>query len=119
MAIHYDEMHNMDTAATRVVVRDDASSKGPNMYYSYEKERETTFTEDGQVMLLKIRDNAFRLIELSGAATVERIIQGVGGDSWHMLACVDRLAEIGDLKEVQMAQPVRGQDRIFIRPKQA
>lgn len=29
MAIHYDEMHNMDTAATRVVVRDDASSKGP------------------------------------------------------------------------------------------
>lgn len=70
------------------------------MSYHYVTERPVVFTEEGQVMLIKIRDKAKALHEKAGAFTVQKLIAEIGGDSWHMLACIDRLAEIGDIAKV-------------------
>ncbi len=67
------------------------------MSYDYETEKAFVFTDKGQKMLLSVRDNAFRLISIAGAARIDKILANQIGDSWAMLACVDRLVEIGDL----------------------
>lgn len=85
------------------------------MSYAYETERPAFFTESGQVMFLKIRDNANRLISLAGAARFQEITKDVSGDSWTMLACVDRLVELGELREVAQPERTPGQYRIFVK----
>lgn len=82
--------------------------------YAYPVHRPFVFTEDGQITFLKIRDNAKRLIAASGAATCERIMSVASGDSWEMLACVDRLVELGELLEVPNTWSKAGQHRLFI-----
>jgi hypothetical protein len=88
------------------------------MSYDYQIERAFVFTEEGQVMFLKIRDTAKSLIETSGAASCERIISGCTGSSWSMLACVDRLVELRELLEVPNPHSRAGQHRLFIRGRQ-
>lgn len=85
------------------------------MAYDYQKERPYLFTEEGQVMFLKIRDIAHGLIKLAGAASMQAITNSpwVNGDSWHKLAAVDRLVELGELKEIT-GPNVLGQDRVFV-----
>lgn len=86
------------------------------MSYSYQTERKNVFTENGQVMFLAIRDNAKSLIASAGCARMDKIIAGCGGgDSWTMLACVDRLVELGEIVEVKQLVAVAGQFRIFTR----
>lgn len=87
------------------------------MSYDYATERPFVFTEDGQLMLLRIRDQAQSLIKLSGAATLMYITAGITGDSWLMMACVDRLVEIGELMEVPNPKSSWAQHRIFIARK--
>lgn len=68
------------------------------MAHEYSEHRDRVFTEEGHKLLLQIRDRAFKLIRESGAATLGRLVAESSGDSWLMLACVDRLVELGDLK---------------------
>ncbi len=68
--------------------------------YDYEVEKKNVFTEDGQVMFLAIRDNIKYLLELSGAVRLEQAIKGISGDSFLMIACIDRLVELGELEEI-------------------
>lgn len=83
------------------------------MSYNYQTERPTLFTEEGQVLLLKIRDNAKHLLDIAGAFDWGHVVKGVSGDSWQMLACVDRLVELGEVKE--LLQPnCAGQYRVFV-----
>ena len=84
--------------------------------YDYQNEKANIFTEDRQVLFLRIRDNAKRLIKQAGAVRMREIMQGCGGDSWHMLACVDRLVELGELREVTQGD-VAGQYRVFVAAK--
>ena len=70
------------------------------MGYSYAEQKPFIFTDEGQQMFLKIRDKANKLYEIAGAFTIERVISGVSGDSWDMLACVDRLVELKEFKYV-------------------
>lgn len=84
--------------------------------YDYQNEKANIFTEDGQVLFLQVRDNAKRLIKQAGAVRMQEIILGCGGDSWHMLACVDRLIELGELREVTQGD-VAGQYRVFVAAK--
>ena len=84
------------------------------MVYSYTAERPFVFTEEGQVMFLKIRDKTKALFEQAGAARCQEIISGVCGSSWSMLACVDRLVELGEMREVTAADSVAGQHRVFV-----
>ena len=84
------------------------------MGYHYQTQRPNVFTEDGQVMFLKIRDNAKVLLSKSGAATSGRIMNGVSGDTWDMLACIDRLVELGELHEIPNTLSGAGQHRVFV-----
>jgi hypothetical protein len=83
------------------------------MGYDYKTQRPQVFTEDVQVMFLKIRDNAKRLIKDAGVVTAEKLMKGVTGDTWTMLACMDRLIEIGELREIPNILSQAGQHRIF------
>lgn len=70
------------------------------MSYDYRTERPFIFTEDGQLMFLAIRDKTKALISKAGAARCDKMIEDVSGSSWSMLACVDRLVELGEIHEV-------------------
>lgn len=82
--------------------------------YTYEKQKQVIFTEEGQKMFLKIRDHAQKLFASAGAARMQEIMSGAGGgDSWDMLACVDRLVELGEIREVTSGQ-MTTQFRVFV-----
>lgn len=85
------------------------------MSYQYEAHKAWLFTDDGQRLFLEIRDRVGRLIDASGAVTSGAAMRGASGDSWHMIACLDRLVELGEL--VELTGPnVWGQHRVFVRP---
>lgn len=81
--------------------------------YNYQNEKSKIFTEDGQVVFLKIRDKTQQLLKQSGAVMMSNILNGITGDSWLHLACVDRLVELGEIKEITN-DSVAGQYRVFI-----
>ncbi len=82
--------------------------------YDYKKERSKLFTEEGVVLFTKIRDRVVRLLRESEAFTSGAAVRGATGDTWMTLACVDRLVELGEIKEVTDPTRVRGQDRVFV-----
>ena len=86
------------------------------MSYNYQIERPKLFTEDGVVMLLKIRDNCTALLRTSGGFRAERAWQGVTGDSWMMLAALDFLCERNEIEDVS-SPGVAGQHRLFVGPR--
>jgi len=66
-------------------------------------------------MFLKVRDTVKHLLKEAGAVRMEEAISGVTGDSWQMLACVDRLVELGEIMELRYpsGEPA-GQHRVFV-----
>ncbi len=83
--------------------------------YNYQNEKQHIFTEEGQLMFLKIRDHVKSCLKVSGAITLGKAISaGTGGDSWQMMACVDRLVELGEIREIAQNGYVAGQNRIFV-----
>lgn len=84
------------------------------MPYDYRAEKASLFTEQGADTLLKVRDEAFRLIDLAGACTISKAIAKATGNTWTMLAAVDFLVERGELRRVQVNGPT--QDQLLVRP---
>lgn len=84
------------------------------MAYDYATQRPNVFTEDGTTMLLKIRDQTKALIAKAGVARSDKMMAGCTGDSWDMLACIDRLVEMGDIHEIPNTMSRAGQHRVFI-----
>ena len=82
--------------------------------YEYETEKKAIFTEEGQVMFLKIRDHVQKCLKLSGAISMWKAIAGCTGSNWEMMACVDRLVELGGIREIPQTN-CAGQDRIFVK----
>ena len=85
------------------------------MSYDYKTERPALFTESGQVLFLQIRDKAKQLIRAAGCFRMQEAIKGCTGNSWEMLACVDRLVELKEIVEVTRPDTM-GQYRIFTEP---
>ena len=83
--------------------------------YKYEELKQNLFTEEGQRMFLSIRDGVHALIKKAGAVTMGKAMMcgSGGGDSWDMMACVDRLVELGEIREIFQAKR-SGQDRVFV-----
>lgn len=81
--------------------------------YSYKTERPKLFTEEGRVMFMKVRDNVKELIKTAGAVRAQEAWRGVSGSSWLMLACLDRLVELREIREIPYAE-CPGQHRIFV-----
>ena len=82
--------------------------------YSYEAEKKKIFTEKGQVLFIGIRDNVKAMIKTSGAVTMGHAMSLPSGaaDSWEMMACIDRMVELKELREIKTSGA--GQDRIFV-----
>lgn len=83
------------------------------MSYSYKTEKPKIFTEEGQVKFLKVRDHINNLLAESGAFTMAKAWKPITGDCWEMMAYVDRLVELGEIKEI--THSCAGQDRIFTK----
>ena len=62
-----------------------------------------------------MRDEAKRLLKLAGAVTCDKLMAAAGsGCSWDMLACVDRLVELGELRRVTPVGSVSTQSEVFV-----
>jgi len=85
------------------------------MSYKYPNEKERLFTEEGLNMYIEIRDRVKDLLRKAGAFTMGSAICGTTGDSWLMLACVDRMLEKGEFREVTNPDYVAAQNRVFAR----
>lgn len=81
--------------------------------YVYEQQKAFVLTDEGQRTFLKIRDHVHKLLEEAGAVRMQEAMKGTG-DSWDLMACVDRLVELGELREVTTGK-VAGQHRIFVK----
>jgi hypothetical protein len=96
--------------------RNDNNIQKGYIMYKYESERANLFSEKSQVDFLKIRDNVRYLLSISGAVMMNNAIKvSTSSDTWFKLACVDRLVELGELKEVSEPN-CAGQFRVFISP---
>ncbi len=85
------------------------------MSYDYEKEKQATFTEAGQRLFLSIRDRVKLGLKRDGAIMMAAATEKQSGNSWEMLACVDRMVEIGELYELTYAHGrPQGQHRVFV-----
>ncbi len=83
--------------------------------YNYQDWRHGIFTEEGQVVFLKIRDNAQRLLKVAGAFKHTYAYTGITSDNYTMAACIDRLVELGEIVEV--TRDTAWPDRVFIEVK--
>lgn len=82
--------------------------------YKYHEVKPRLFTESGQVMFLRIRDTAHKLLHEAGAFQMDRVMVGTGS-TWDMIACVDRMVELGEIRELTTPGSVAGQHRVFVR----
>jgi hypothetical protein len=80
--------------------------------YSYSEEKHKIFTEEGQVKFLQVRDKAKHLLKEAGALKMFPLLNCISGDTWEMMAYVDRLVELGEIREVTTS--AAGQDRVFV-----
>jgi len=85
--------------------------------YVYEEQKPWIFTEEGQVVFLKIRDRVDKLLLASGAVSMICAISESVIDPWRGMACIDRLVELREIFEIGNSYSSAGQDRIFIRRK--
>jgi len=85
------------------------------MSYNYQTERPYVFTEEGQKTFLKIRDKANELLKSAGAFNMHSVIRECTGLNWSHMACVDRLVELEEIREIDRGQNCPGQYRIFVR----
>lgn len=84
--------------------------------YVYDEHKKWVLTDDGQRQLLRIRDRVYALLETSGAFQMGNAICEEAGDVWEMMACVDRIVELGEIREVSEPR-CAGQHRLFISAK--
>lgn len=83
--------------------------------YDYLTEREALFTDEGQRKLLSVRDRVHRLLKQAGAVRMREAIAELSGSTWVAMACVDRLVELGEIREVTVpAALVFAQYRVFV-----
>jgi len=84
------------------------------MPYNYEVEKQKIFTDVGQREFLKVRDRVKKLLDEAGAFMILAALKDISGEAWTMMAYVDRLVELGEIREITSAN-VAGQNRVFIR----
>jgi hypothetical protein len=87
------------------------------MSYDYQTEKHKIFEPENQQDFLKARDQANKLLEVAGAFMIFRALQGITGDTWTMMAYIDRLKELGEIREITDSNTM-GQYRVFVKGKE-
>ena len=83
--------------------------------YSYDTEKEHLFTPNGIKLLLKIRETIDQLLDDAGAFMIDKVVQHHTGDTFQMLACIDYLEDIGEIRRTCMCSAGITQMRVYIR----
>lgn len=85
--------------------------------YAYEAEKPKIFTDSGQMMFLAIMDASNSLLKEAGAFREAELLKKAKctGDSWQMMACIDRLVELG--KIVRLPRDCWRQYSVYTSPK--
>ena len=85
--------------------------------YKYETEKSALFSDEGQRAFLKIRDHVHACLKISGVVSMGKAMSPPAGSgaasTWVAMACVDRLVELGEIREIQHGE-CAGQHRIFV-----
>lgn len=89
------------------------------MTYNYNEQRSIVFSEHGQTLFLSIRDRAQKLLDSAGAFTMVKVMNAHTGSTWDMMACVDRLVELGEIRELTPPNSCAGQHRVFVAKARA
>ena len=84
------------------------------MAYNYNEQKHELFTEDGIDILMKVKENINTKCDVAGAVMLNKLLDGVTGDTFTMLAAIDYLIEKGELREVTPPD-TRGQERVYVR----
>lgn len=79
--------------------------------YNYQTEKAELFTDQGQRRFLEIRD---RVKSLPHLFEMQDAIRSTCGSNWAAMACIDRLVELGEIREVPTLD-VAAQHRVFKR----
>lgn len=82
--------------------------------YKYKDQRDRLFTDDGQKDFLRTRDDANILLAKAGAFRADKVWQVNTGDNWLVWACLDRMVELDELKELTPPETL-DQYRVFTR----
>ena len=85
------------------------------MGYDYLVEKHKILNDEGQRKFLKVRNRAQKLLQEAGAFKMFAALKDISGDTWEMMAYVDRMVELGEIKEIT-GKEVWGQERIFVKP---
>lgn len=85
--------------------------------YNYSEEREKLFTDEGQRNFLLVRDHVHHLLDEAGAFQMMKAFKPLSAtDTWTSMAYVDRLLELGEIREVTRSS-CAGQYRTFVNNK--
>jgi hypothetical protein len=82
--------------------------------YRYEEHREWLASDEGIKAVGQVIRNVEQRLDYAGAAMMCKLWPAAG-DSWEMMAAVDRVVALGMIVEVEQAQPPAGQHRVFRR----
>jgi hypothetical protein len=82
--------------------------------YNYYELRPEVFKPENQKEFLEIRDKVNEIIRIAGCINMGHAMAGAG-ESWVRMAMVDRLVELGEIREVKQVGNVAGQHRIFTK----
>jgi len=82
--------------------------------YNYETEKSNVLAEENQKQFLQARDIVSKLPSLF---MMEDVLNKTSGSSWLVMAYVDRLAELGEIREIKQHGEVPGQHRVFKKLK--
>ena len=82
------------------------------MNYKYITEKPNIFLEENQALFLKMRDNIFKMLDNTGAFKVSHALTE-SGDSFLMLAIIDRLQELLEIKLVYSGESI--QENVYVR----
>jgi hypothetical protein len=80
--------------------------------YDYKEHKHHVFTDEGQRMFMDIYRKSVEQLKFSGAFRLGNVISGVSGSTWDMIACVDRMVELGLIQEV--TKDCSAQARVFV-----
>lgn len=85
------------------------------MSYVYREHRPFTLTDEGQRKTADVLDFARRALELSGAVQAGKLLAAAGsGDSWQLMACVERLVELEYLAPLPCNAGLAWQSGVFV-----
>lgn len=85
------------------------------MSYDYETEKGWLFTDQGQRAYLQLHEWSRRALKMAGAFRALEAMAAVSvPDSWKFLALLDRMVELGAVREIAQGAETPSQYRLFV-----